>query len=278
MSHTLSIEDDGAVAEPHRILLVEDVESDAELIARELHRAGLHCVIRRVQTEPALRSALAEFVPELVFTDHALPGYSARDALRLVRSLRPGTPVIIVTGSLDEETAAEYALAGAVDYVIKSRLFRLGPSVRRALALRRAEADATRAAAALRDLEEQHRQVQKMEAIGRLASGVAHDFNNMLTVITTCCAFALEALPDDSKVRADLLEIRDTAARAATLTKQLLSFSRQQPVAPQRVDLRALVENLSGMLRRLLGGGVTVTFTAPPELGAVWADPGQIEQ
>ncbi len=277
MAHFLPSEEP-TVGPPCRILLVEDAPADAALVLRELRGAGLRCETRRVETEAEVHTALAEFAPDVVLADHTLAGFGASDALRIVRAERPGTPVIIVTGSLDEETAASYILAGAVDYVVKDRLFRLPAAVRRAFALRRAEADAARTALALRQLEEQHRQAQKMEAIGRLASGVAHDFNNLLTVINSCCSFALEEAPEGAKIRQDLLDIREAADRAAQLTQQLLAFSRQRPIAPQRVDVAVLVNNLAGMLRRLLGGTVTVTFTAAPALGTVWADPGQLEQ
>src|SRR5207302_754136 len=118
-----------------RILIVEDVATDAELIEREIHRAGIGCATRRVDTEPALRDALRSFAPDLVLTDHSMPRLTARDTLQLVQQETPNTPVIIVTGSLDEEIAAEYMKAGATDYVVKHHLERLGPAVRRALEL-----------------------------------------------------------------------------------------------------------------------------------------------
>ena len=127
---------------PLQLLLVEDVEDDAELMLRELRRAGIACSCRRIATLPQLVSALRELSPDVVLADHALPGFTGDAALKLVQRERPGTPVIIVTGSLDEETAAEYIKAGAADYVVKGRLHRLGPAVRRALALREAVDDA----------------------------------------------------------------------------------------------------------------------------------------
>src|SRR5690349_7105720 len=100
-----------------KILLVEDHDSDADLIARELRRAQVDSDVRRVQTEPEMLLGIREFAPHVILSDHSLPNFSARDALRLARRECPDVPVIIVTGSLDEETAADYIKAGAVDYI-----------------------------------------------------------------------------------------------------------------------------------------------------------------
>src|SRR5437762_13245353 len=115
-----------------RILIVEDVATDAELIEREIRRAGISCATRRVDTESTLRDALRSFGPDLVLTDHSMPRLTARDALRLVPPETPDTPVIIVPGSLDAEVAAEDIKAGATDYVAKQHQQRVGPAVQRA--------------------------------------------------------------------------------------------------------------------------------------------------
>jgi two-component system cell cycle sensor histidine kinase/response regulator CckA len=142
---------------PVRILLVEDVAEDATLIERELHRAGIAGVAMRVDSERAFRQALATFAPDIVLSDHSLPSFSASDALRIALLEAPETPVIVVTGSLDEETAAEYIKAGAADYIVKHHLERLGPAVVHALDLRRARADQARAEEARRQGEERFR-------------------------------------------------------------------------------------------------------------------------
>src|SRR5689334_19383849 len=117
----------GDAAATTRILIVEDAVPDAELMTRELRRAGLVFTSQRVQDEAALRDALRAFVPHIVLSDHSLPQFTARDALRVIQAEAATTPVIIVTGSLDEETAAEYIKVGATDYIVKHRLQRLGP-------------------------------------------------------------------------------------------------------------------------------------------------------
>src|SRR6267143_1636932 len=127
-------QDPAPSSEPFRLLLVEDVAADAELLVTELRRAGLTFTSERVDSEAALRDALQHFAPDVILSDHSLPRFNAQETLRLVQAERPETPVIIVTGSLDEETAAEYFKSGAADYIVKHRLQRLGPAVRRAIA------------------------------------------------------------------------------------------------------------------------------------------------
>src|SRR5947207_816117 len=140
-----------------RVLMVEDVADDATLIERELRRAGIRGATGRVDSEPAYREALQTFAPDIILTDHSLPTFGAADALRIALLEAPDTPVIVVTGSLDEETAAEYIKAGAADYVVKHHLERVGPAVMRALDLRRARTEQARAEEALRESEERYR-------------------------------------------------------------------------------------------------------------------------
>jgi diguanylate cyclase (GGDEF)-like protein/PAS domain S-box-containing protein len=120
------------VAENLRILVLEDVPSDAELEIRELRRAGIQGEWRRVETEAEFRAALDSFAPEVVLADYSLPSWNGMKALKVVRELRPDLPFIIVTGSIDEETAAACIKSGADDYILKERLGRLPHAVRAA--------------------------------------------------------------------------------------------------------------------------------------------------
>jgi PAS domain S-box-containing protein len=127
-------------------------------------------------------------------------------------------------------------------------------------------------------LEEQLRQAQKMEAVGQLAGGVAHDFNNLLTVIRTYSEFLLEQLDEESPLRADTIEIQKAAGRAASLTRQLLAFSRKQALDPRSIDVNEIVRGMEPMLRRLLGEDIRIELRAAQALGTVKADAGQLEQ
>jgi PAS domain S-box-containing protein len=129
-----------------------------------------------------------------------------------------------------------------------------------------------------REIEEQLRVAQKMEAVGRLAGGIAHDFNNVLSVILNYARFALEATREGDPLRDDLDQIRKATQRAATLTRQLLAFSRRQVLQPEVLDLNAVVEDMEKMLRRLIGEDIELTFRRARGLWATQADRGQIEQ
>ena len=129
-----------------------------------------------------------------------------------------------------------------------------------------------------RRLEAQLRQAQKMEAVGRLAGGVAHDFNNVLTAIFGYADLINEELPEGHHARQDLGEIRKAAQRASTLTRQLLAFSRQQVLQPVVLSLNDLVQDIENMLVRLIGEDVQLRLGLSPHAGNVRADAGQIQQ
>ncbi len=127
-------------------------------------------------------------------------------------------------------------------------------------------------------LQSQLSQAQKMESVGRLAGGVAHDFNNMLGVILGHAEMALERMDSDQPFYGDFAEIRTAAERSADLTRQLLTFARKQTIAPRIIDLNATVEGLWAMLRRLIGEDIELTWRAGENLAPVKVDPSQIDQ
>ncbi len=259
------------MSQPLRVLLVEDLESDAALIVRHLETAGYQVDATRVETAAGLRAALAEGAYDAVVADYHLPQFDAPTALSMVRENGRDTPFLVVSGTVGEERAVAMMKAGAQDYVMKSNLARLAPAVAREIqeALSRREH---------RKLEEQFRQAQKMECIGRLTSSVAHDFNNLLMVISGYAQLGLEQVPPPSEVYDAFAEISNAANRASDLASRLLAFSRPHAAARQRIVLNELLLNFEKMLRPVLGGSIRLDLSLDPSAGALFGDASQIEQ
>jgi two-component system, cell cycle sensor histidine kinase and response regulator CckA len=163
------------------------------------------------------------------------------------------------------------------DCLVSGELVRLGEEMLSLTTLRDVT-DERRAAEERSGLESQLRQAQKMEAIGRLAGGVAHDFNNMLGVILGYTDRELALRPPSDPVCASLASIREAAERSAELTRQLLAFSRQQKVEPRVIDLNAQVVGLQKLLRHTTGEDIALTLTLDTGLWPVLMDPSQVDQ
>jgi CheY-like chemotaxis protein len=383
---------------PLRVLIVEDVPDDAEVLLGELRRAGFDPVWSRVETEADFLVAIKK-LPDIVFSDYAMPRFTGLRAADLLRESGLDIPFILISGTVGEDVAVEAMRHGATDYLLKDRITRLGSAVERALEQKRlreeyhktesevrwktafleaqvdsaldgitvvdsegkkilqnqkmvelwkippalaADPDDTaqihfaasqtknprefteriaylyahpdevsrdeieltdgrifdRYSSPVRDksgthygriwtfrditeqrqLETQLRQAQKMEAIGQLAGGVAHDFNNILAVIMMQSGMMSldEGLPAGAKTIAG--EIEKAAQRAADLTRQLLLFSRQQTMKASDLDLNEVVINVTKMLHRILGEHVQMQFKLSSDPLMVHADPSMIDQ
>src|SRR5262245_33057287 len=167
---------------------------------------------------------------------------------------------------------------GATDYVLKQRLGRLVPSVQRALRELDDRAERKRAEEALRQSEKQFRQSQKMEAVGRLAGGIAHDFNNLLTVIMGYSQVLLTELGPQHLLRGKIEETLKAGERAATLIRQLLTFSSKHSLDPKVLSLNTAVTGLESLLRRLIGEDIHFVSRLDPTNASLRADQSQLEQ
>jgi len=145
-----------------RILMLEDVPEEAEVVQRELHESGLAFVARRVQTRADFAAALEEFAPDLILADSKLPAFDGRSALQMVRQQDSLIPVIMVTGALGDEAAVEFLIAGASDYVLKDRLARLAPAIRRAI----------RETAMGRERQESEQRIRRLTRVLQMLSGI----------------------------------------------------------------------------------------------------------
>jgi PAS domain S-box-containing protein len=395
------------VAGTLNLLLVEDSESDYELVRAELRRHGYAVDVRRVESEAGLRAALADGSWDLVVCDHGLPSFDSRAAFEIVRATGTDLPFVVLSGSIGEEAAVAALRSGARDIVLKSNLARLGPVVDRELAEaanrrrqleaeeallasearktaildsaldgvitidergmvidfnpaaeaifgypaevaagremaelivprslrarhraglaallaggessilgRRIELTAMRADGSefpvelsisrgelagrsfftgyVRDLTEvrrseaehesleaQLRQAQKMEAIGSLAGGITHDFNNILAVVNGYSDLVLRQLPADHPLRAHVEEIARAGEKAASLTHQLLAFARRQVLEPRVLDLNEVVGDITPLLERVLDERIELVTRLDPHVCRVRADESQLEQ
>jgi signal transduction histidine kinase len=263
---------------PLSVLMLEDSPRDALLLTRALQQTFRELRLTRVERAAAFGAALErQRWDALILTDN-LPDLPPPAALALLRERRQDLPCVVVSNGARPEDVVAALQAGAHDYVMKDNLDRLAPALERERRAAEGRHCQRRAEQTRLGLDQQIFQVQKIDLLGQLAGGIAHDFNNLLTAITGYAELALGELPSGVAPREDVEEILRTSQRATALTRQLLAFSRRQISEPQAIDLRSLVENLSRMLRRLLGTGITLVLQAEPELWPVWADPGQIEQ
>lgn len=261
-----------------RVLIADDSENDVLLLLRALRKAGYQPVYERVWTVPAMKAALQRQAWDVVISDYEMPNFGGFEALQLLKEGGHDLPFILVSAVVSEETAVRAMKAGAHDYMMKRNLARLAPAIEREMAEARTRAGRKAAEEALRQSEEQLRQAQKIEAVGRLAAGVAHDFNNILTAITGHSELLLRQQAADDPLRKHAEQIEKAAHMAAALTRQLLTFSRKQLIEPRVLELNAVIVNIEKMLRRLIGEDIEFCTLLDPAAGHIKADPGQIDQ
>jgi two-component system cell cycle sensor histidine kinase/response regulator CckA len=254
-----------------KVLIAEDNPRDVQFLVRELRRAEFEPEWHCVETEA---DYLAKLDPnlDLIISDYEMPEFSGLRALELLKQ-RPGLeiPFIIVSGTIGEEMAVAAVIQGAADYLLKDRITRLGPAVRRALK----EIEERREH---RQLEAQFIEAQKMQVVGHLAAGVAHDFNNILSIIMGYSDMIAESMAVDSGTQQYLNEVRLATTRAVGLTQQLLLFSRKQSVQAVVVDLNEVVKGAENMLARLIDENIEMSITCDETTGPIKADSGYLGQ
>jgi len=253
------------------ILLIEDSKEDSELIKRLLINNGLPCEITRIETRPQVFDELEKHSYDLILADCKLPDFSGLRALEIAHALKPEIPFVFVSGTIGEETAIESLRNGATDYVLKDRLSRLVPAVRRALA----EAEER---LMCRQLQQRLREAGRLEAISTLSNGIAHDFNNILTIIMGHAS--LLALEHDNPER--VLEISNTISeagrRGSEIVQQLLAFARKSDGHVAPADLNRYIRASLSSLRDKLPPQVELNFEPTENLPSIMMDESQIER
>jgi signal transduction histidine kinase len=264
-----------------RILLLEDDPLDAELIETTLSTGGLDASLRRVVSQDDFTAALREGWPNLILSDYNLPGFDGIAALRLARELTPAVPFLFVSGAIGEERAIETLRAGATDYVLKSRLPRLVPAVRRAL--REAEDRAAR-----NRLEEELRQraIELAQANSRkdqFLALLAHELRNPLGPIVNALHL-LRAFPASAAEAAEAHDVIERQVRHLTrLVDDLLEVCRSTQgklrLRREPVDLAALVrQTVTDHHRALESAGLALTVNVPDQPVWLTGDPTRLAQ
>ncbi|MDO8805903.1 MAG: response regulator [Elusimicrobiota bacterium] len=253
-----------------QLLIMDDEKSHIEAIRRAFAEAGGTVDIHAVGTLREYRERVAVHPPDIALVDLNLPDGRGVEVLSYPLEDAP-FPALVMTAFGTQQIAVEVMKAGALDYVVKSpEVFADMPhTVERVL----------REWALLqrnKRVEAELRQSQKMESVGRLAGGVAHDFNNLLTAIT--CGSLMKELAADDPKRGDVKEILAAADRAASLTSQLLAFSRKQMLSPKIVNLNASVGGMVEMLTRLIGEDIRLKTRLAARSCQVKVDQGQMDQ
>ncbi len=252
------------------LVILDDSSEDASRLVHRLRSSGFAAIAQQVQTEKEYRAALTARV-NIVFAEASAARLSARRALDILREVNPDVPFIVLSRSSDEEIGLESLISDATDVVLKSRLDLAGSAVRRALRDARNKIEQ-------KNLEDRLRLSEKMSTLGRLASGMAHDLNNILMVIMADASLALRTRDLPLDVSDNLQDIQHAAGSAAALTRQLLKFGRPQPVQVRCIDLNNVVSNLATMLCRLMGEAVLLQFDLTPHELHTHADANMIEQ
>ncbi len=253
--------------QPIKILLVEDNPGDARLTKETLSEAAvgqfeLACAER---LDLALEH-VAQHEIDVILLDLTLPDSSGLQTFERMHAQAPKIPTIVLTGMDVETLGIEAVQKGAQDYLIKGQVDTplLVRSVRHAIERKL--------------LENQLLQSNKLESVGELAGGVAHEFNNLLTSIMGYTQLGITGLAPGDPVRSDLEAVLRSAERASKLASQLLAFSRQQTSEPKVFDLNQLVLNSGKLLRSVFDKDVEFVILLSPDLDLVSADPNQIDQ
>ncbi len=257
-----------------RILLVDDDEDDYFLTREVLSEIeDQRFDLEWMATYDAAREAILGNKHDVCLVDYHLGAHNGLELIREVLGNGCRTPLILLTGQGDREVDIEAMNLGAADYLVKGRIdvAVLERSIRYAIQRKRTEE-------AKADLEEQLLQSQKMESIGQLAGGVAHEFNNLLTPIIGYTELMRMKLSPEDGLYSGLVQIQEAAERAAKLTRQLLSFSRRQMIEPKVIDLNDIVVELFILLRHLIGEDIELVLLPAQEVKLVKADHSQIEQ
>jgi two-component system cell cycle sensor histidine kinase/response regulator CckA len=256
---------------PLRVLIVEDFEEPAEALLRLLREGGYDVDYRRANSAAALAACLEEKTWDIAISGCSMNGFSGTQALSMILETGLDLPFLLFSDAISEEAAIEAIRMGAVDAIRRDNPAQLLSVIRRELqeaAVRRRQ----------QQLEQRMRQLEKLEALGKLTGGIAHDFNNVVSAIMGWAELGARDVAPASDASESFEQIRQQAERAASLTRRLLTYARREMLEPCEVDLNSVVGETISLLQRVIGDNIEITLALAPDLGTTRADPSQIER
>jgi C4-dicarboxylate-specific signal transduction histidine kinase len=266
-----------------RILHVEDDATDSALVQELLEGGGFRCELTRVDTREAFRDLLEQGGFDVILADYTLPTFDGVSALRLAAERRPEVPFIFVSGTLDEQVAIESLKIGATDYVFKTKLPRIVPSVQRALReaeerLRRADAET-----ALRATQAELAHLARVMTMGEMAASIAHEVTQPLSAIVingkACLRWLSRDRPDIAEARAAAERIVGDATRAGEVIARIRALSQKAVPKKARLDLNETIEQVVVLARaEIHEHRVALRTELRRDLAPVLADRIQLQQ
>lgn len=257
---------------PENILLVEDSQADAYLIGRELAARWPAVRVSCVSSRDALAEKLADGRWDVVLSDYDLPSFSGPAALALCLEMAPGTPFLVVSGKIGEDAAVSMMKAGACNFIVKDRLSMLVPAIEREIREARLRQEHL-------SLERQFLRAQRLENIGMMASGIAHDLNNIFLPIMMVTSLLKRRLTDEEG-RKYIALLEDSTSKGSALTGQMLSFLRGDKTVDETSSVGAvdLLQDLLKMIGTSFPKQITVVDDSDGPLWPVLGNANQIHQ
>jgi two-component system cell cycle sensor histidine kinase/response regulator CckA len=253
------------------ILYLHDDPANAIQLQPLLAVAGIRCTVAQFEYEADFVAALDRDDIHLIISDLVRPSFDSLSALKIAETRAPEVPFILLSGTWEEELAIKALESGATDFILRDQLARLAPAIRRALREVKARRDC-------KQIADKFIQSQKMDVVGQLAGGIAHDFNNILSIVLGYTEQIKQRFSAIDPTYIQVEEIRLAAERAASLTRQLLIFSRKQTMQLLVLDLNDVLRGTEKMLRRLIDEHIELTISYTEALGHIQGDAGYIGQ
>ena len=263
--------------EPLHVLIVEDSPKDAELIIFALRKAEFLPDVKRVETETEYVESLHAGL-DLIISDYEMPQFNGIRALELLKRTGLEVPFILISGVVGEENAVAAIKQGATDYLPKDRLGRLGVAVNHALAQSQLRREKAKAQEAMRESETRLMRAQRMESIGAMANGIAHDLNNILSPIMMAVEMLKSSSQNDPHTRSILETLEANARRGSDAVRQVLSFGRGLEGHQIEVQPKHLIKDIVGIIKDTFPKDIRLEISVEDQPWAILGYPTQLHQ